>query len=597
MLRQAIIFLLLLISTVLSSQREDAIWLFGSATSDQVDPERLKDTTWGATNIDFNFDPPKIHYDSTRVWDFQGTNASICDEDGNLLCYSNGQTVQNGTHGTIEDTINYNLQWLNWSTLVEGVLVNLGLPIIQGALVLPIPDKEKEYYLFYKEYDLEKEFMTRLHYSIIDMNADSGFGALLERDIPLVIDSIGGGRLTACRHANGRDWWIVFPSYDQDELFTFLITPQGIEDYGRQDLLTNHIGGYGQAYFSPDGEYFAMNYGYYLGEPGVVTIYKFDRCTGLLSEGIEDRTYPSFFIGNGLSFSHDSRMLYITNDTMMYQYDLEEDSILQSRQVVARYDGYRYYYNEGGSGYRTTLGFMGLAPDGRIYVAAGSGGNRKMSVVNYPNEKGEDCEVVQHGIHLPTSYARTMPNFPNFRLGPLDGSSCDTLGLDNHPIAKYRYEQDSLDHLQVRFTDLSYFRPESWHWDFGDENDSDERHPYHQYQKNGVYEVCLTVSNENSEHTTCRTLTIGTVSDTDVEQITLSLYPNPVVDDMLVTLGDYIPEYGNIVLKDLQGRKVHQSRIYHGWNSISLSHLISGIYIWELRDGNKVLRSGKVVKN
>ncbi|MDV7397611.1 PKD domain-containing protein, partial [Arthrospira platensis SPKY1] len=105
---------------------------------------------------------------------------------------------------------------------------------------------------------------------------------------------------------------------------------------------------------------------------------------------------------------------------------------------------------------------------------------------------------------------------PDYRLGPLDGSPCDTLGLDNHPVAKFRYEADTLDHLRLRFTDLSYFRPEVWSWDFGDGSPaSAERYPQHLYAKSGTYEVCLTVSNENSSDTNCRTVTIGGTNSTD----------------------------------------------------------------------------------
>ncbi|MBK8966601.1 MAG: hypothetical protein IPM36_07930 [Lewinellaceae bacterium] len=59
-----------------------------------------------------------------------------------------------------------------------------------------------------------------------------------------------------------------------------------------------------------------------------------------------------------------------------------------------------------------------------------------------------------------------MPNFPNYRLGPLDGSPCDTLGLDNLPAAHFRWEfWDTLTPLNVSFTDLSIYEPATWQWD------------------------------------------------------------------------------------------------------------------------------------
>lgn len=119
--------------------------------------------------------------------------------------------------------------------------------------------------------------------------------------------------------------------------------------------------------------------------------------------------------------------------------------------------------------------------------------------MHYPDEEGIACDVRQHSLLMPTMFARGIPNFPHYRLGPLDGSSCDTLGMDSHPVAKFRYEADSLDHLDIRFTDLSYFRPEIWTWDFGDGSAAvTTQHPYHTYERNGNYRVCLTVRNENT---------------------------------------------------------------------------------------------------
>ena len=53
----------------------------------------------------------------------------------------------------------------------------------------------------------------------------------------------------------------------------------------------------------------------------------------------------------------------------------------------------------------------------------------------------------------------------------------------------------SIDGFEVSFTDLSSGVPSSWEWDFGDSNQSVEQNPVHIYSGNGVYNVCLTVSN------------------------------------------------------------------------------------------------------
>ena len=88
---------------------------------------------------------------------------------------------------------------------------------------------------------------------------------------------------------------------------------------------------------------------------------------------------------------------------------------------------------------------MKLAPDNKIYVQhALSGGFTDMSLINFPYRQGMDCQYEQNVLNTPGYYASTAHNIPNFRLGPLDGSDCDTLGIDNHPVAKFRYVQDLL---------------------------------------------------------------------------------------------------------------------------------------------------------
>jgi hypothetical protein len=391
---------------------------------------------------------------------------------------------------------------------------------------------------------------------------------------------------------------MITPDYDYDTMYIHLIDQSGIHLTHIQSFDSWNKPGVGQAIFSPDGSMYVFSLGHTEGPDGItINLFDFDRATGLLSNyRRDDFLLECFCLPSGVAFSADSKLLYANSRKSLYQYNVEVNDFATTRLVAAVYDGYEYFYEGGGFGWPTDFGPMKLGPDGRIYMVPLSGGNRKMHRMDYPNERGKACMMNQHSIQL-ASFARTMTNTANYRLGPLDGSPADTLGLDNHPIAKYRYEQDTLDYLTVRFTDLSYFRPETWHWDMGDGTTTTEQYPYHTYEKNGVYEVCLTVSNENSSNTSCRTLTIGTSSteDTDIN-IEVSTYPNPFVDQVLVTLGEYIPQDGYFVVYDISGHEVARTRIYYGWNDIDLAHLSSGTYIWQMMDRGVMLKSGKMVK-
>jgi hypothetical protein len=600
-----IIFLLLVVN-ILSAQKEDNIYLFGAGFG-----TNNYEGTWGVSYIDFNYNPPEIYFVDEVQLNFHGTNACISDEDGHLLMYTNGMSIAAGDHHFIADTIAYGSEWEINKDFKDTLIYHDGMIQIQGAMILPDPADSLRYFVLYSQYQREEDYtkshIKGLYYSHVDMRLNEGKGGLVSRDVPMVEDSLGWGGLSACRHANGRDWWVMQIGRNINEYHQFLISENEIY-YEKKIINIGIRHSLGQLYFSPDGSLFAIHSDMdSFDNITELRVFDFDRNDGSIYELFADSLVLTF--SPGLSFSADSKKLYISTrtalypdgDNIIYQYDLEANDIKASKSLVAVYDGYEYIYpedvNDPPFPWPVNFGYMGLAPDGKIYICPTSGSNRRMSTIDYPHEEGEACTVSQHSIKIPTSFTRTMPNFPNYRLGPLDGSPADTLGLNNHPIAKYRYEQDTLDHLTVRFTDLSYFRPETWYWTFGDGNTTTEQYPYHSYDKNGLYEVCLTVSNENSSNTSCRTLTIGTSAAADItDQIELSIYPNPFVDQVLVTLGEYIPQDGYFVVYDISGKEVHEARIYYGWNSVNLSHLTSGTYVYELRDGEVVLKSGKLLK-
>jgi hypothetical protein len=103
---------------------------------------------------------------------------------------------------------------------------------------------------------------------------------------------------------------------------------------------------------------------------------------------------------------------------LLLQFDLWANDILGSVDTVGRYDGYARSLG--------SLFFSSqLAPDGKIYISCGNT-DADYHVINNPNEKGDSCDFVQHGVLLPTP-SGNVPCFPNYRLGALPGSACDTL--------------------------------------------------------------------------------------------------------------------------------------------------------------------------
>ena len=74
-----------------------------------------------------------------------------------------------------------------------------------------------------------------------------------------------------------------------------------------------------------------------------------------------------------------------------------------------------------------------LAPDGKLYEAPVAA-SRFLSPINNPDVLGSGCDYVYRGVVLPKVWRLTAMNYPNFRLGRLIGSACDTIYSDIKPI-------------------------------------------------------------------------------------------------------------------------------------------------------------------
>ena len=222
--------------------------------------------------------------------------------------------------------------------------------------------------------------------------------------------------------------------------------------------------------------------------------------------------------------------------------------------------------------------------------------------IEKPNLKGINCDFRLRGIVLPTNIACGLGNYPNYRLGPIDSSLCDSLGINNNPIAMFRYTQDTANFLKIEFTDLSYYEPTEWLWDFGDPSSSEPKNidtsPIHSFSKTGIYRVCLTVKNSNGENTICKNLQLGTTGTNEKtsSKLIISIYPNPVKDYFILMINDYLPKDAHLLIIDEMGKELIRTKVYYGWNSINVINLSNGIYSYSCYDKNNEIGKGKFVK-
>ncbi len=402
-----LLFLFLLQNALVSGQGfYNHIWLTGN------------NPFAGFPNGRIEFDSSSyIHTPEMRKMSFQGTEATICDAQGNFLLSSNGIWIANASNDTI----------MNGGGLAPGFFTDnwpFGIPLGCGAIFLPFPEDSMKYILFHKSRLGQFAIDPAIIYSTtIDISLDNGLGGVISKNDSVFADTLSWG-VTACKHANGRDWWVVCMKDGNPQSFTFLLTPNGIDTMLVQNfnVPTNAYGNVSQLMFSPDGSKFLYCSPINQSPSGTLIMSDFDRCTGQFSNfnSILLSTNSYLF---GLAFSPNGKYAYSCSSTRIYQIDTDSLTI----DTVASYDG--FISPPGQTCCATSFWNMYLAANGKIYITSGSS-VQHLHEINFPDSVGLACDVQQHAIDLGSYlHNRAVPNHPNYNLGPVIGSVCDTLSV------------------------------------------------------------------------------------------------------------------------------------------------------------------------
>ncbi len=405
---------LTLTSSTFSQNKSDYQWVMGLNISG----------IRGGNIIDFS---NNRSIDTSFLAFAMGSNCvSICDKDGKLLMYSNGCAIADQTHKIMKngDSINFGQAWLDFCPYKY----SSGYPVTQNSLILPDPGNYDQfgnqvkngYYLLHKRTELLKKpylhtWCPGVAYSYVDMNANYGKGKVTKKN-KLIFETNGlaQGYMTACKHQNGRDWWIFQIKQDTDIFFKILLTSDTIKLIDSLNMIGKFPHGYslGQAVFTPDGsKWIAFN------PIEKVLIYDFDRATGELSN-LQRINPQDSGIFVGVAVSPSSRFAYLSATYDVYQIDLWADDIQSSLTHIDHID----YFTD--PNFISTFSLAQLGPDCKIYIVNG-GTNNYLHVINKPNEKGKACDFRQHSFYLPNrNYNGSLPNFPHFRMD--EAEVCDS---------------------------------------------------------------------------------------------------------------------------------------------------------------------------
>lgn len=333
--------------------------------------------------------------------------ASISDSSGNLLFYTDGITVMDH----------------NGIPMPNGTGLYGHASSTQSAIILKMPGSDSLYYLFTVD-NKDNGAQHGLNYSIVDMSLTAGFGDVTQKNVsvrPLVKE-----KLTAARHANGTDYWIITNDWSSDDIYTYHLSASGLNT----TPVVSSIGPFHS--FGADNTlgYLRVNrqnskvaialWGF-----ASIEVMDFDNSTGLCSnkQSIQGTGNDMQSI-YGLEFSPNGNYLYATNLNYngagipynLLQFDLSAGTgtqIYNSRVNIFSQtfslSTCIYYF-----------GALQLGPDGKIYIAVEC--DTYLHSITNPDLQGVACNYVPQAVSLGGRVCRLgLPNFLSTYVLPTTG--------------------------------------------------------------------------------------------------------------------------------------------------------------------------------
>lgn len=362
-------------------------------------------------------------------------SATISDENGNLLFYTNGIDVWNRQntkmpHGT-------------------GLLGDQSTT--QSAVIVPKPGSATRYYIFTAD---DAGGPNGLTYSEVDMTANNGLGDVVTANTRLITPITE--KITAVYAANNKDVWVTVHQWGSNAFYSYKVTAHGvnktpvISTTGMVIDGADNSGHYaGWMSISPNGKQLAVANGLLS-----VELFEYNTTTGAVSNA---KVIKSPAKSYGVEFSPNSKLLYVTSENLLLQYDTTAQDIPSTQTIVGKID---------------VASSIKLTPNSKIFVV-----NKylatSLSVIRKPNVPGVGCEFVLNTMDL--GGKETFVGLPNFIVEP-------------YYLFDIKADIDCTDTV-VSFSAEGTMDADSIMWDFGDGNTSTNALVSHQYAQSGTYTV------------------------------------------------------------------------------------------------------------
>lgn len=471
-----------LLSTAFSLQAQlyDRIWLGGSLGVDSMPPNpSFEDMPFFKL---MKFEPQGVVLDSvqlTMLFVDMGTSTAMCDRHGNLQFLSNGGAIAMADGRIMEGGTGFN-EGSNLA-LEPFYLGDIPIYLDPGARFIYqfIPDGSNDsvYYMIHSLTNASSDSLpfthhsTRLQISKIDMSRRQGRGEVVYKNRILDEDSERRSpTFVLIRHGNGRDWWVLLWRYDATVFKSLLLENDSVRMRVRTSFPprdTQHMSytelaaTTGPPVPSPDGTTLVYQCRF-----DSLWLMAFDRCSGSLA--ILDTIYTGGFFG-AYAFSPSGRFLYGFGIAEIAQWDLYAADIAASKVVIDSVNMIMY------PGLAISMPSIHddrvcqprLGPDGKIYYLC----RFTHAIIENPDEKCPDCNAclpwrleeepkscMGEYVYLFTPWA------PDYRMGPLAGSPCDTLSSlpyspgQNDDFALHIYPSPSFGPVTI---ELSTSRPDT----------------------------------------------------------------------------------------------------------------------------------------
>lgn len=427
-----ILLALLLCSGTLLAQKQGNIWYFGNYAG-----------------VDFNTSPPTGLTDG-KLSTSEGC-ASIADENGKLLFYTDGITVFNKQHNVMEEG--------------EGLF---GDPSsTQSGVIIPHPANKNIYYVF-----TVLAQGGSLYYSIVDISKNAGKGKVVEKNKLLLTQSTE--KITAVKHKNGEDIWVITHEYLSNNFVCYIITKNGLQILPVVSSVgtfmgLNNLSTIGYLKASPKGGKLAAAIDHV---EKIVEIYDFDKETGKVSNPVTLNGFEN--VGPyGVEFSPNEKFLYVAEEgfysSNLYQIKLPVSAgiVGEKSKIISKI---------------ANTGALQVASDGKIYISRY--GSSYLDAIEFPNLEGAQSSFKEKVIDLKTGTC--LLGLPTFIQSYFDEIAFTTMANCIGDVTQFKINS-------------SVEKIDSLRWDFADpkspalNNTSTNSNPSHRYSDTGSYDVTLKV--------------------------------------------------------------------------------------------------------